>query len=218
MMISQRLKTELPLKLWLTLGLNVWVCVPYYTLQHHQFFPISIVPRTALDALVPFNPHAVWLYVSLYLLMPFGPLLMVRREQLVRYAIGMAIISACATVIFLFWPTLCERSESTHFMYSALIWLDQPLNAFPSLHAAFAIYSGLCTMTVLKEMRASPVAQTCIWIWVALILYGTLATRQHVLVDLLSGSFLGVVVFALLFTPLLQLRSLKPPLTVPLPK
>ena len=41
------------------------------------------------------------------------------------------------------------------------------------------------------EMRAPAALRVALWIWVALIFHSTLATRQHVALDLLAGTALA---------------------------
>ena len=189
--ILQRLRTEWRLKIFLTVFLSVWVCLPYYGLQHVRFFPETVMQDGAIDRLVPFAPQAVWLYLSLYLLMPIAPLLMVRREDLLRYAIGMVAAMILATVVFVFWPTVCPRpaAPGNVLAYELLVAIDRPLHAFPSLHACFAVYSVLCANALPPPLRLF------LWGWTLLIGYGTLATKQHVFIDLVGGAFLGFLAF-----------------------
>jgi len=197
--LIHRLRSEWRLKLWLTIGLNLGVCAPYYFLQQHHFFPATLMRPTALDEAVPFLPAAVWLYLSIYLLMPIPPLLMTSRSQLARYAVGMAAMSLLADVVFLWWPTVCERPTAAQadFAYNLLTQIDNPFDAFPSLHAAFAVFTALCADLLLRESQSSTLWRCGLWTWVALILWATLATRQHVAVDLLAGAALAILSYLL---------------------
>ena len=51
-----RLRSELPAKVLLLLGLAVGICVPYFTLQRVKLFPARTAPATWLAASVPFDP------------------------------------------------------------------------------------------------------------------------------------------------------------------
>jgi membrane-associated phospholipid phosphatase len=64
-------------------------------------------------------------------------------------------------------------------------------NACPSLHAAFAVFSAICIRRLFRSLGMPGYAETLNWIWCAAILYSTLATKQHVLLDLVAGSLLG---------------------------
>jgi membrane-associated phospholipid phosphatase len=199
--IAKRLRAELPLKLMLLMVLDVWVYVPYHYLQHHHFFPGRAIPASFFDRLIPFSDGAVWAYFSVYLLMPIGPFLMIQRGQIFRYAWGIAIISMVADFVFAVWPTSCLRPAAlgTNAVYRMLIAIDNPYDAFPSLHAAFAVYSALCAGQVLNEFRWGVFLRGAAWFWALLVLYATLATKQHMAADIVAGSVLALGVYAGVF-------------------
>jgi hypothetical protein len=195
--LIDRLKSELRLKLLLLVALNVIVWTPYITLQRIHFFQPTVMPLTFADRAIPFMPRAVWIYFSIYALMPIGPFLMNNREQLFRYSKGVVGITAFAAVIFLFWPTICLRppAPGADPLYRALVSIDQPFHAFPSLHAAFAVYSCLCVIHVGRAVGWSDRFEVGFVAWTALILLATLATRQHVLADIVGGGALGFAAY-----------------------
>lgn len=199
--VAARLRSQLALKLFLLVVLNLFVYAPYIFLQHHQFFPVTAVPSTALDRMIPFWDQAVWVYLSIYLLMPIGPFLMTDRKQLFSYASGIILISVIANIVFIFWPTICPRPtvEGTTVAYKLLTVVDMPLHAIPSLHAAFAVYSALCGNLVIRELGGRAIWRVAVWIWAILILYATLATKQHMLADIVVGSALGVGTYFCVF-------------------
>ena len=185
----------------LTVVLNLIVFVPYHYLQQHQFFPTTVMPMSVVDRLIPFVDWTVVIYLSVYLLMPIGPFLMNDRKQIFRYSAGVILMGVMADVAFLFWPTVCLRPavESTNPIYQSLISIDTPFHAFPSLHAAFAVYSALCGILVFTEMNRHWMWQVGFWFWTLAILLATLTTRQHVLVDLVGGSILAVGAYFIVF-------------------
>ncbi len=206
----RRLRALWPLKLALTVLLTACVLGPYLFLQRHTFFAAREVYPGRLDSLIPFSDDAVWLYLSLYLLMPIAPLLMVELDELRRYATGMLTLSLTGDFIFLFWPTFCARpaAAGTNFLYQRLVAFDSPGNAFPSLHAAFAVFSVLCCDRVLAASgdRGRPPRafapggrRALLYGWTAAILYSILATRQHVFADLLAGAGMGVAAYLATF-------------------
>lgn len=199
--IADRLQSELKLKLVLLVGLNLVVYVPYYFFQRHHFFPTTSMLFGFFDLVIPFSSNAIWLYLSIYLLIPIGPFLMNRRKQIFRYAAGIIFISLLADVIFLFRPTVCPRPviARTSIAYQIFTKIDNDYHAFPSLHAAFAVYSALCGGLVLRELGSRNFWRIGLWLWAFLILYATLATKQHVIADIIAGSALGVGAFACVF-------------------
>jgi membrane-associated phospholipid phosphatase len=199
--IGDRLKSEWALKLILLFVLNFWVYAPYLFLQRHHFSPTTTMPLSFCDRLIPFLPQTVWIYLSIYFLMPIGPFLMNKRQQILHYALGIILISLFADIIFLFWPTSCPRPNAvgTNAIYQALISMDNSFHAFPSLHAAFAVYSAMCGGLVMRELSNSRFWQICLWLWAFLILLATLTTKQHVVLDIIAGSMLGFGIFNCMF-------------------
>jgi membrane-associated phospholipid phosphatase len=202
-LIFCRLKSELPLKLTLLVVLNLCVYVPYLFLQRHHFFPATNMSPGFLDRMIPFSDQTTWLYLSIYLLMPIGPFLMNTRLEILRYAAGIFIISLLVNAIFLFWPTYCPRPDATgtRAIYRALVSFDQPYHAFPSLHAAFAVYSACCGGLVFRELHLRWPWRIGLWLWALLILLATLATKQHVIVDIAAGSALALGAYCCAFNP-----------------
>jgi membrane-associated phospholipid phosphatase len=185
----------------MALGLNLWAFLPYYLLQHHLFFPLTVMPVTAVDKWIPFSDRAVWLYLSLFLLMPIAPMQMVRAGQLRRYTLGVAGMSLLADLVFLLWPTAVLRpnAETTNTVYYHLTILVTPVNAFPSLHAAMAVFSTLCYEQIAPYMRNPQLWRIGLWIWALGIIYATLATKEHVALDATAGSLLGLITYLCAF-------------------
>jgi len=207
--IPGRLRARLGLKLFLLVFLNLWVYAPYLYLQKHQFFHVTVMPESGLDSLIPFSSGAAWLYLSIYLLMPVGPFLMKERGEILRYAAGIILTGLCANIIFIFWPTACLRPGAleTNVAYQFLVTVDNSYHAFPSLHAAFAVYSALCGARMMREL-GRPAVQAGLWLWAGLILYATLATKQHVTADIIAGAALGFAVYACVFVKWLSMFNL----------
>jgi membrane-associated phospholipid phosphatase len=191
--IVGRLQSELPLKFVLVVALNLLVYAPYLFLQRHHFFPATHMSPGFFDRRIAFSDKAVWLYLSIDLLLPVGPFLMANRRQIYRYAAGIVIISFLADTIFLFWPTVCPRPDVTgaNAIYRAVVSMDNPFHAFPSLHAAFAVYSACVAASVLRELQVRWYWRVGVWLWALLILFATLATKQHVVADMVAGSALA---------------------------
>lgn len=194
--LAARLRAQLPLKLAVCLGLAVGICVPYFLLQNHSVLPPRTVPRTPLDGWIGFGPGWVWAYESIAVLVPLAVLLATRRQELLRYAQGLALLCTISFVTFLVFPVVGPRPEvpPEHAMYAALVALDAPLNSFPSLHAGLTAYSLLFAYRAFGpslDRRGRRVLAGLAWIWAGAILYGTLATKQHWAVDLPPGLLAG---------------------------
>lgn len=188
-----RVRSNLRLKLVLGAVLTGGIWGTYLFLQRHVLFPVTAMQPTALDRMVPFVPGTVYLYESLWLLMPIAPWLMSSREEVIRYARGLSLISLAGFAIFILYPTSCPRPREIpdNALYRNLISFDLELHAFPSLHAAFAVFHGACCHALFRQGVWRRGVQVCIWLWVAGIVVSTLLTRQHVILDVLAGILLG---------------------------
>src|SRR5262249_9064288 len=156
-----------------------------------------VMPLTALDRIIPFQPATLWLYLSLWLYVSLPPTLMRTRPELYAYC---AIAAAGAIVglgIFFFWPTSIPTTSgiawSRYPGHSGLRNVDAAQNACPSLHVTFAVFSGVWLDRVLRTMPVSAVVRVLSAVWCLGIVYSTIATRQHVAVDALAGMALGLV-------------------------
>ena len=79
------------------------------------------------------------------------------------------------------------RIASAEGAYGWLIGVDTTWNAFPSLHAGLVVFSFLYGWRALGAdlgARGRRLLAGLSMLWGASILYGTLATKQHWLVDL----------------------------------
>ena len=199
--LPTRLRTCWREKIAVLLGLTVGICVPYATLQRLDAFPLRTLPVTPVDRWIAFDPAWIVAYVSLALLVPLAPLLATRRDELVRYAKGLALLCLPAFATFLVFPVAGPRPhvEPGHAVYGVIVSLDTPSNAFPSLHAGLTVFSLLFAGRVLRgdlSRRARVSLGIVGWLWGALILYSTLATKQHWAIDLAPGALLACVAHA----------------------
>ena len=178
------------MKLAAYVAMVIWICVPYFLLGRLPIRTPDVMPMTAIDRAIEFNPAWTIVYVSLYLLMPLAAIFDTSRGRIMRYVIALAITSGIASVIFLIWPSAIARPPLTEapLLYSIIRQIDSPLNACPSLHASFAVLAALA-------FEARRLLRIAVWTWVMLILYATLSTRQHVLIDLVAGIALACVVW-----------------------
>lgn len=189
----RRLTTLWQEKLRLTAVLNVLFWVFYLFLSRHALFPVHTLPMTCLDRWAGFQPHFwAWVYESNFLLVGVVPWLIDSRGELRRYASGFALLSVICFVVFALFPVGSPRPanlETSPFLIF-ITRVDGPLNAFPSLHAGCLIYT-LAWARRLSGARFNLWIAVLVLAWVALILFATLATKQHYAIDLLAGGVIG---------------------------
>jgi hypothetical protein len=198
--VRAHLTCEWQIKLGLGALLTAAFWVAYLWLERSPLFPVARVAPSGLDALVPFMPRLSYVYASLTLFIPVAPWLMISRPDLLRYSAAVTAIMLIGFAAFFFWPTACARPAVEPGLDPLYLWIrriDRDLNALPSLHGAYAVFSALCCHRVLRSIGDRGGARLFTWAWALAILFATLATKQHVALDLLAGGVLGAAGYGL---------------------
>ncbi len=196
MRLRDRVLVHFRLKVAVLLGLAIGICVPYFGLQQVELSAPVTPPTTPLDVWIPFDPSWVWAYQSIALLVPLFPLLARSRDQLVRYAKGLAFLCLPCFAIFLVFPAEGPRPGilPDYQSYQWIVSVDRPTNALPSLHAGLTVYSLLFGGRILRAdvgPRTWRVYMVVAVVWAGAILYATIAIRQHFAIDLPPGMLLA---------------------------
>jgi membrane-associated phospholipid phosphatase len=194
---GRRLLEDWPLKMGGTVFGMVAFFAAYFWLLNHPLRDVTIMPVTAVDRWIGLQPAALPLYLSLWLQVSLAPALTSGRRELVACGAAWVGLSLVGLGIFLVWPTAVPASEVNWSQHPSLAFLksaDAAGNACPSLHVAFAVFSAAWIARQLTQLGAGPLARSANWIWCVAIAYSTLATRQHVFVDVVAGAGLGAVV------------------------
>jgi len=174
--------------------------VLYFWLLRHPLYPVTVMPLTAVDRLIGFQPWALPLYLSLWFYVSLAPALLVNRRELISFGLAWVGLSAIGLGLFLLWPTAVPPSGvnwSQHPSFDFLQAADAAGNACPSLHVAFAVFSAVWFARLLQRMGAGRGLRVGNWLWCVGILYSTIAIRQHVFLDVLAGAVLGATVAAI---------------------
>lgn len=171
--------------------------VGYFHLLRHPAQPAIEMPLTAIDRWVGFQPWALWPYVSLWVYVVFPPALMPNARELIRYGWWIGGLCVAGLACFYWWPTAVPRPTvdiAEYAGFDLLRGIDAAGNACPSLHVAAATFSALWIERVLRDL-AMPgwlrVASAC---WFVLIVWSTLAVKQHVWWDVVAGLALALAV------------------------
>lgn len=168
----------------------------YFYVLKVPAYPATVMSFTWLDRMVPFQPWTMSLYVSLWVYVSLPPALLATRRELYRYGTAMAATCMAGLIAFYFWPTVVPAFDIDWARYPEVAFLknvDAAGNAFPSLHVATAFFSGLWLDHLLRRFGAPTWSRLFNAIWCTGIVYSTLATRQHVAVDVWGGLMLGGV-------------------------
>lgn len=203
-----RLTTLWPLKACGTAAFMPLFFLGYFGVLHYPLFPATVMPLTAVDAWVPFTPAAFGFYAALWVYVSVPPAFLPDRRQLVGYGLWMAALCLSGLAIFWLWPTAVPRADIDWNAYPGIALvkgIDLAGNACPSLHVATAVFSAVWLGHLLAGIGAPRALAAVSWALCAAIIWSTLATRQHVFLDVLGG-----LAFGLLFAAL-SLRSLSRP-------
>jgi membrane-associated phospholipid phosphatase len=152
---------------------------------------------TPLDDTVPFQPAWVWVYLIPYLIAPvaIGAML---PSNFTWYVQRGLVVVAISLIIFAAAPTQVAPRPPSNFgdgvtgmMYKHMVEVDEPpANAAPSLHVSltFLLALALCR----DAPRWAWLTITC----VVLVWLATLFTRQHHIIDVVTGILLASLVVA----------------------
>ncbi len=209
-----RVRFHLVLK---ALGISAFMWVffgIYFHLLRHPVRPVWVMPLTALDRAIPFQPGALAAYVSLWLYVGIPPGLMLSLREVLIYGAWIGAMCLTGLACFYFWPTAVPPRDlaidlASHPGFAMLQGIDAAGNACPSLHVATAAFSAAWIHRLLRATGARPQWLLLNGVWLALIVHSTLATRQHVALDALAGALLAAAFAwpALRFSPPVLRRS-----------
>jgi len=166
----------------------------YFYLLKEPAYPATVMPITLPDRLIGFHPLALPLYFSLWVYVSLPPALLATRRELYNYGLVMAGTCLAGLIIFYFWPTIVPAANIDWAQYPEVNFLknlDASGNACPSLHVTTAVFSGIWLHHLLRRFGAPHWILVFNALWCIGIVYSTLATRQHVAVDVLAGLMLG---------------------------
>jgi len=196
---------------WL-LALTSLVLSMYFVLDvphavvHMMNLPIDAqIPRFPIFA-IPYLMYLPWLWGTL-------AYAWYKNLSFKQLAISYMVVDLVAFTCYLTYQTYIQRpplivhdfqSSVLQFIYSH----DLPYSAFPSLHSAMS--AVIATYFVCRRSKYAWAAVGM----AALIVVSTLFTKQHVIVDAISGVTLGVVATWIVFRFLPSKEKIKPVVTV----
>ncbi|HOI51807.1 MAG TPA: hypothetical protein PLN02_05475, partial [Azonexus sp.] len=108
-----------------------------YNLSDRFQGPGLVLEPGFIDRLIPYSPHAVWPYLSFFLIVPLAFLTCpAGRLRWLRSAFQVAALAA--GTVFMLWPTTLAYpdysvSGLSGRLLAGLLAVDSPQNCFPSL-------------------------------------------------------------------------------------
>ncbi|HSY54712.1 MAG TPA: phosphatase PAP2 family protein [Opitutaceae bacterium] len=179
-------------------------CYGAYTITNHlTLFTPTVLPFTAFEKALPILPWTMWPYLTSFFFMVIVFFDVRNLENLSRLAYAFLTLQVVANLIFIFFPVSIPRDlyplpadigPVEKWMFNYIRTVDSTINCLPSLHVADCCLIGL---VYLKENRGKFVFAM---LWVALVSFSTLGTKQHYLWDVIGGIVIAIVIFALAFS------------------
>jgi len=190
----------------LLLGLmTMAVGMPIYTVPNILFGDRpGMSLATSIDDAIPFVPWTILGYALVYVFI-FLPVFTIKHRPIfIRMVAGFLLCSAIALPFFIFMPVRMPRpgvptQESLFYWGVAFNYvLDKPVNCFPSLHVANAVFATACCV------KLSP--RVGLWgiIGSAFIAISTTTLRQHFVADVIAGTAIALGSYFLVVHPTIK--------------
>jgi hypothetical protein len=197
------------LKAFGTMGFMLIFFAGYFGVMRHPLAPPTVMPLTVIDEWIPFTPAAFGVYVSLWVYVSLAPAFLPDRRQLLGYGLWIGALCLFCLLLFWLWPTTIPQGGVDWAAHPGLVMIkgiDLSGNACPSLHVATAVFSAVWLQHIVNAINAPRWLAVANWLQCAAIAWSTVAIRQHVAVDLLAGSAVGLAFAALSLRHLARLR------------
>jgi len=179
-----------------TSGFTTLFFVAYIYLLRHPASPVTIMPVTWLDGAIGFQPAALPVYLSLWLYVSLPPVLMQTRREITQYGVRIGALCLAGLALFYLWPNAVPAAQIDWSRYPGVALLkgvDAAGNACPSLHVATSVFSAIWFHYRFRHLGYGRAVQLANILWCVAIAYSTLATKQHVAVDVLAGTVLAFI-------------------------
>jgi membrane-associated phospholipid phosphatase len=181
-------------KMFATLGAIAVFFYAYFWVMRHPLSGMTVMPVIWIDDLVAFSPASFVVYVSLWVYVGLGPQVAKDARDLAAWGAVAFAMAVVGLGIFLALPTRVPDFGVDWSRYPLLAFLkrvDVSGNACPSLHVAFAVFTAVVLHAQLTAIRAPRIFLAGNSLWCLAIVYSTMATRQHVALDVVAGSILA---------------------------
>jgi membrane-associated phospholipid phosphatase len=164
-----------------------------YTVPNHVQLRDPVLLRwTGVDAAVPFVPATVWIYVSVYLLVPTAFFWCRSWNEITRFTWAYLALLVTGSAVHLVWPTVFPRDafpvEALGPTGQAIAFLrkaDLPTSCLPSMHVAGSLLGALSLWRRRRLVFGA-------WMfWAGAITVSTLTLKQHYLIDVVGGAALA---------------------------
>lgn len=198
--LAARFAVLWPLKAAGTMTFMVLFFWGYFTVLHQPLTAPTMMPRLVIDEWIPFSAAAFPVYASLWVYVSLPPAFIGGLRPLLWF--GAWISALCLLCLGIYWllPTSVPPAGidwSAYPQLAAIKDVDAAGNACPSLHVASSVFAALWLDRIARSVQAPAALRWGNALFCAAILWSTIATRQHVVLDVIAGVLVGLA-FALL--------------------
>lgn len=153
-----------------------------------------LIVDSALDQSIPFLPWTIWVYFAFFPLIGWTALV-VRPDLFLRFVLAATLAAVVAWACVLLFPISFERPDAASIagewhrrVFTFVHAVDPAHISFPSLHVAV---TWICTFMLWQRRH-----RLSLLLLGAAISLSTLATRQHLVVDVAGGVALAWICVA----------------------
>lgn len=157
-------------------------------LQHEP----SLLSPSIIDKWIEFTPHAIWAYLSFFLIIPICFFIAPYRR--LGWMSGCFVLSGIlAALCYLIFPTTMiypvdNGSSISSWLLVKLIEIDDPVNCFPSLHVTL---TSLAIWGALNKFH--PLRNIILLLWGMTIVLSIIQLRRHLFIDFIGGTVLALI-------------------------
>ena len=144
-----------------------------------------------LDAMIPFCPTFISIYILAYLQWCIGYIVIARDSRELCYNVIVAdMVSECiCLVFFIACPTIMYRPKISgtgiwNTLTSIIYSFDSPVNLFPSIHC---LKSWFCFRGAMLSSKPARWYRIVTLIFSLLVFASTVLVKQHVVLDIIGG-------------------------------
>ena len=171
----------------------------YFTVLRHPLTAPTMMPRLVVDEWIPFTAAAFPVYASLWVYVSLPPAFIGSLRPLLWF--GAWISALCLFCLSIYWlfPTAVPAAGidwSAYPQLAAIKNVDAAGNACPSLHVASSVFTALWLERIARAVGVPAALRWGNALLCAATVWSTMATRQHVVLDVIAGIVVGLA-FAL---------------------
>ena len=150
---------------------------------------ISVATTTYLDQFIPFIGWTGWIYLSLPIWMYYVGRNIFVSQIFKHFYRSYKYLILSSLILFILFPTHIEREISTDFIMQFIYIIDPSSHkALPSLHISMMVLPLL----YLRRLNSQSII---FYLWALLIAVSCLTTKQHNLLDIISGAGFAFIVY-----------------------